>query len=203
MLGRMLAHLDLDAFFAAVELHRRPELRGRPLVVGGDPRSRGVVATASYEARKYGIRSAMSCSEALRRCPDAVFVRPDHRTYREWSRRVWDVVRQEAPVVEQIGIDEGYLVLADGDPEQRAAIVQQAIRDQVRLSASLGVATCKVVCKIASGHAQARRDHVRARGRRGRVPGTARGAPAAGSGAEGRGAAGGACDLHHRRVGSA
>jgi DNA polymerase-4 len=150
MLGRMLAHLDLDAFFAAVELHRRPELRGRPLVVGGDPRSRGVVATASYEARKYGIRSAMSCSEALRRCPDAVFVRPDHRTYREWSRRVWDVVRQEAPVVEQIGIDEGYLVLADGDPEQRAAIVQQAIRDQVRLSASLGVATCKVVCKIAS-----------------------------------------------------
>jgi DNA polymerase IV len=150
MLGGVLAHLDLDAFFAAVELHRHPELRGRPLVVGGDPHSRGVVATASYEARKYGIRSAMSCSEALRRCPDAVFVRPDHRTYREWSRRVWEVVRQEAPVVEQIGIDEGYLVLADGDPEQRAAIVQQAIRAQVRLSASLGVATCKVVCKIAS-----------------------------------------------------
>jgi DNA polymerase IV len=150
MLGSVLAHLDLDAFFAAVELHRRPELRGRPLVVGGDPRSRGVVATASYEARKYGIRSAMSCSEALRRCPETVFVRPDHRTYREWSRRVWDVVRESAPVVEQIGIDEGYLVLADGDPEQQAVIVRQAIRDRVRLSASLGVATCKVVCKIAS-----------------------------------------------------
>jgi DNA polymerase-4 len=150
MLGSVLAHLDLDAFFAAVELHRRPELRGRPLVVGGDPRSRGVVATASYEARKYGIRSAMSCSEALRRCPAAVFVRPDHRTYREWSRRVWEVVRENAPVVEQIGIDEGYLVLADGDPEQQAALVRQAIRDRVRLSASMGVAACKVVCKIAS-----------------------------------------------------
>ncbi|MGZ4482481.1 MAG: Y-family DNA polymerase [Gaiellales bacterium] len=116
----MLAHLDLDAFFAAVELHRHPELRGTPLVVGGDPRGRGVVATASYEARKYGIRSAMSCAEALRRCPGAVFVPPDHRTYREWSRRVWGVVEEPAPVVEQIGIDEGYLELAPGDPGIRA-----------------------------------------------------------------------------------
>ena len=146
----MLAHLDLDAFFAAVELHRRPELRGKPLVVGGDPRGRGVVSTASYEARRYGIRSAMSCAEALRRCPQAVFVRPDHGSYREWSRRVWDVVRAQAPVVEQIGIDEGYLVLADGDPPEQAALVQLAIRRQVRLSASLGVGSCKVVCKIAS-----------------------------------------------------
>src|SRR5437764_13101752 len=107
----VIAHLDLDAFFAAVELHRRPDLRGRPLVVGGDPRGRGVVSTASYEARKYGIRSAMSCSEALRRCPHAVFVRPDHTEYREWSRSVWDVVRASAPVVEKNGIDEGYRVL--------------------------------------------------------------------------------------------
>ena len=150
MLGQVIAHLDLDAFFAAVELHRRPELRGTPLVVGGDPRGRGVVSTASYEARKYGIRSAMSCAEALRRCPQAVFVRPDHTVYREWSRRVWGVVREHAPVVEQVGIDEGYLVLADGDPPEQAGAVQRAIREQVRLSASLGVATCKVVCKIAS-----------------------------------------------------
>jgi DNA polymerase-4 len=146
----VIAHLDLDAFFAAVELHRRPELRGKPLVVGGDPRGRGVVSTASYEARRYGIRSAMSCAEALRRCPHAVFVRPDHTVYREWSRRVWDVVRANAPVVEQIGIDEGYLVLPEGDPPERAAAMQRAIREQVRLSASLGVGSCKVVCKIAS-----------------------------------------------------
>jgi DNA polymerase-4 len=146
----VIAHLDLDAFFAAVELHRRPELRGRPLVVGGDPHGRGVVSTASYVARQFGIRSAMSSAEALRRCPQAVFVRPDHTAYREWSRRVWSLVREVAPVVEQIGIDEGYLVLADGDPPEQAAAVQVAIRERVRLSASLGVGTCKVVCKIAS-----------------------------------------------------
>src|SRR6188472_4528522 len=107
----MMAHLDLDAFFAAVELHRRPELRGTPLVVGGDPRGRGVVSTASYEARKYGIRSAMSCAEALRRCPQAVFVRPDHAAYREWSRSVWAAVREVVPLVERTGLDEGYLDL--------------------------------------------------------------------------------------------
>jgi DNA polymerase-4 len=146
----VIAHLDLDAFFAAVELHRRPDLRGKPLVVGGDPSGRGVVATASYEARKFGIRSAMSCAEARRRCPAAVFVRPDHRTYREWSRRVWGLVAEVAPVVEQIGIDEGYLVLADGDPRAEAERLQAHIRSQARLSCSLGVGTCKVVCKIAS-----------------------------------------------------
>ena len=82
---QVIAHLDIDAFFAAVEMHRRPELRGRPMVVGGDPHGRGVVATASYAARRFGIRSAMSCAEALRRCPDVVFVRPDIAHYREWS----------------------------------------------------------------------------------------------------------------------
>ena len=147
----MLAHLDLDAFFAAVELHRRPELRGRPLVVGGDPDRRGVVATASYAARAFGIRSAMSCAEARRRCPEVVFVPPDIATYREWSRRVWELVADIAPRVEQIGIDEGYVVL-DETGEHHAHVIRQAIRDEIRLSASLGVASCKVVAKIASDH---------------------------------------------------
>jgi DNA polymerase IV len=146
----VIAHLDLDAFFAAVELHRHPELRGKPLVVGGEPAGRGVVSTASYEARKYGIRSAMSSAEALRRCPHAVFLPPDHRTYREWSQRTWEVVHAMAPVVEQTGIDEGYLVLPDGDPREQAALIQLAIRRRVRLSCSLGVASCKVVAKVAS-----------------------------------------------------
>lgn len=145
----VIAHLDLDAFFAAVELHRRPELRGRPLVVGGDPERRGVVATASYAARKYGIRSAMSCAEAQRRCPDVVFVPPDMARYREWSTRVWDLVARHSACVEQVGIDEGYLEL-DERAELHAREIQQALRDEVRLSASLGVATCKVVAKIAS-----------------------------------------------------
>jgi len=146
----VIAHLDLDAFFAAVELHRHPELRGKPVVVGGDPDGRGVVATASYEARRYGIRSAMSSAEARRRCPDVVFIRPDHRTYRDWSRQVWSLVAALAPVVEQVGIDEGYLVLPEGDPGEQAALIQLAVRERLRLSCSLGVATCKVVAKIGS-----------------------------------------------------
>ncbi|HYX84287.1 MAG TPA: DNA polymerase IV [Gaiellales bacterium] len=146
----MIAHLDLDAFFAAVELHRTPALRGKPVVVGGDPDGRGVVATASYEARRYGIRSAMSSAEARRRCPEVVFVRPDHGTYREWSRRVWGLVADMVPVVEQVGIDEGYLVLPDGDAREQAELVQVAVRVRMRLSCSLGVATCKVVAKVAS-----------------------------------------------------
>ena len=150
ILARVIAHLDLDAFFAAVELHRHPELRGRPVVVGGDPAGRGVVATASYEARRHGIRSAMSSAEARRRCPEVVFLTPDHRTYRDWSRRVWALVASLAPVVEQVGIDEGYLVLPEGDPGEQAALIQLAVRERMRLSCSLGVATCKVVAKIGS-----------------------------------------------------
>ncbi len=146
----MIAHLDLDAFFAAVELHRRPQLRGRPVVVGGDPAGRGVVATASYAARRYGIRSAMSCAEARRRCPAAIFVRPDVAHYREWSGRVWRTVRHEASVVEVVGLDEGYVELPPGDSERAAIAIQRAVRERVRLSCSMGVAACKVVAKVAS-----------------------------------------------------
>ncbi|MDX6554613.1 MAG: polymerase [Miltoncostaeaceae bacterium] len=146
----MIAHLDIDAFFAAVELHRHPELRGRPVVVGGDPHGRGVVATASYAARRFGIRSAMSCAEALRRCPDVVFIRPDIGHYREWSARVWELVRDRVPRVEVVGLDEGYLELPEGPPEEAARGLQAAVAREVRLSVSLGVATCKVVAKIAS-----------------------------------------------------
>jgi DNA polymerase IV len=146
----VIAHLDIDAFFAAVEIHRRPELRGRPVVVGGDPHGRGVVATASYAARRFGIRSAMSAAEALRRCPEAVFVRPDMALYREWSERVWDVVRERASAVEVLGLDEGYLELPDEGAGAVAEGVRRAVAERVRLSCSLGVATCKVVAKVAS-----------------------------------------------------
>ena len=151
----ILAHLDLDAFFAAVEELESPELREKPLVVDGDPHGRGVVSTANYVARAFGIHSAMSAAEALRRCPEAVFVRPRHALYRQYSRVVWDVVSEIVPRVEQTGIDEGYLdlgtVAADFTSARAiASAVQTAVRATTSLTCSLGVGTSKVVCKIAS-----------------------------------------------------
>jgi DNA polymerase IV len=151
----ILAHLDLDAFFAAVEELEEPSLRSKPLVVGGDPRGRGVVATANYVARRFGIHSAMSCAEALRRCPHAVFMRPRKSLYREYSDAVWDSVREVVPSLERTGIDEGYLDLSDLADDFLAAralgeAVQASVRGSTNLSASLGVATCKVVAKVAS-----------------------------------------------------
>src|SRR6188508_928797 len=150
-----LAHLDLDAFFAAVEELEAPSLRTRPLVVGGDPRGRGVVATANYVARRFGIHSAMSAAEALRRCPDAVFLRPRHALYRQYSQAVWSAIREVVPRVERTGIDEGYLDLgsvAERFSQARglAEAVQAAVRGSTSLSCSLGVSTSKVVCKVAS-----------------------------------------------------
>ncbi|HZS30844.1 MAG TPA: DNA polymerase IV [Gaiellaceae bacterium] len=151
----IVAHLDLDAFFAAVEELESPELRKQPLVVGGDPRGRGVVATANYVARRFGIHSAMSCAEALRRCPHAVFVRPRHSLYRDYSRSVWETVRGIVPIVEQTGLDEGYLDVGEVAGDFLAArviaeAVQTAVRAGTSLTCSLGVAPCKVVAKVAS-----------------------------------------------------
>ena len=152
---RILGHLDLDAFFAAVEELEDPSLREQPLVVGGDPRSRGVVSTANYVARRYGIHSAMSSAEALRRCPTAVFLRPRHALYRQYSRAVWDTVRELVPRVERTGLDEGYLDLGTVvrdfvGARTLAAAVQTSVRGTTSLGCSLGAATSKVVSKIAS-----------------------------------------------------
>jgi DNA polymerase-4 len=159
--GRVVAHLDLDAFFAAVEVLERPELAGRPLVVGGSPDGRGVVATASYEARAFGVRSAMSAAEARRRCPQAIFVRPDHARYSSHSRAVWSLVAGRVPLVEQVGIDEGYLdltgeVATAGEAERYLRDLQAAILAVTGLAASFGCGTAKVVAKIASDHRKPR-----------------------------------------------
>jgi DNA polymerase-4 len=151
----ILAHLDLDAFFAAVEELEDPSLREKPLVVGGDPRGRGVVATANYVARSFGIHSAMSAAEARRRCPQAVFVRPRHALYKQYSRAVWSTVREVVPTVERTGLDEGYLDIGEvaGDFLAARAVaeaVQTAVRGATRLTCSIGVASCKVVAKVAS-----------------------------------------------------
>ncbi len=151
----VVAHLDLDAFFAAVEELENPELRNKPLIVGGEPQGRGVVATANYVARRFGIYSAMSCAEALRRCPQAVFVPPRHAVYREYSQEVWQTVREVVPTVERTGLDEGYLDLGEiardfTQATTLAEAVQAAVLTRTRLTCSLGVATSKVVAKVAS-----------------------------------------------------
>jgi DNA polymerase-4 len=151
----IVAHLDLDAFFAAVEELENPELKRVPLVVGGDPNGRGVVATANYVARRFGIHSAMAAAEARRRCPHAVFVRPRHAVYRDYSREVWSTIREIVPTIEQAGIDEGYLDLGEVAPvfdDARALgeAVQTVVRARTRLSCSIGIATSKVVAKVAS-----------------------------------------------------
>jgi DNA polymerase-4 len=151
----IFAHLDLDAFFAAVEELENPQLREKPLVVGGDPHGRGVVSTANYVARKYGIHSAMSAAEALRRCPHAVFVRPRHALYGQYSRAVWETVAELVPRIERTGLDEGYLDLGTVASDfvrarSLAAAIQTSVRGSTRLTCSLGVSTSKVVSKIAS-----------------------------------------------------
>jgi DNA polymerase IV len=147
--------MDLDAFFAAVEVLEDPALAGVPLVVGGDPDGRGVVATASYAARRFGIHSAMPAAEARRLCPQAVFIRPDMQKYRRHSVAVWEIVRDEVPVLEQVGIDEGYLdlyrvVWTSGGARRFLARLQETVRRETGLDASVGCGTGKTVAKIAS-----------------------------------------------------
>jgi DNA polymerase-4 len=152
---RAIAHLDLDAFFAAVEVLENPDLAGRPVLIGG--RKRGVVATASYAARAFGARSAMPMARALELCPQAIVLPPRHGLYRDYSRRVMAILHQTSPLVEQMSIDEAYLDLTDQVSAWDEAVgiargVQARVREEVGLSASLGVAANKLVAKIASDH---------------------------------------------------
>ena len=152
---RTILHVDVDAFFAAVEQRDRPELRGRPVIVGGDPRGRGVVSAASYEARQFGVHSAMSLAEAARRCPDGVFLPVDGRRYQIASRDVMAVLRRFTPQVEPVSIDEAFLDVTGsaalfGDGAAIAARIKVEVRAAVGLTVSVGVATTKLVAKIGS-----------------------------------------------------
>ncbi len=154
---RTIAHIDMDAFYASVEQRNRPELRGKPVVVGGDPRSRSVVSAASYEARAYGVRSAMPCAQAYRLCPQAVFIRPEIATYVEVSEQIMEILGHATPLVEQLSIDEAFLDLTGterllGEPVETAAALKRRIREELDLTASVGVAPCKLVAKLASDH---------------------------------------------------
>jgi DNA polymerase IV len=151
---RQILHIDMDAFFASVEVHDDPSLRGKPVVVGGSSR-RGVVSAASYEARAFGVHSAMPMAEALRRCPRLVVVPPRGDRYAEVSSAVFDVFHQYTPLVEGLSIDEAFLDVTGsrslfGDGETIARRLKADIRDATGLTASAGVASCKFVAKIAS-----------------------------------------------------
>lgn len=148
--GRTIAHLDLDAFYVSVELLRRPELRGRPVVVAGSG-PRAVVTTASYEARRFGIGSAVPAARARRLCPDAVFIAPDFDAYRRFSRQVMDRVRATVAAVEVAGLDEAYLDLT-GLVAPRAVMRRLVadIRGATGLGASVGIGSSKLVAKVAS-----------------------------------------------------
>ncbi len=149
---RKILHLDLDAFFCAVEAQENPALRGKPFAVGGKPDERGVVASCSYEARKFGIRSAMPMARAVRVCPELIIISARHGKYGEISRKVMAKLHDLTPLVEQISIDEAFLdvTLLPEDAESIARRLQATIRDDLDLPCSLGVANNKLVAKIAN-----------------------------------------------------
>ena len=147
--------MDLDAFFASCEQQQHPEYQGCPVVVGARPGNRGVVAAASYEARKFGIHSAMPISEAYRRCPDAVFVRPDMENYRQHSRHVFQVLETLAPTVEAASIDEAYMDVSGlekllGTPELIGQNIKQRIFTETGLTASVGIGPNRLIAKLGS-----------------------------------------------------
>jgi DNA polymerase-4 len=150
--------VDLDEFIAAVEVLRRPELEGRPVVVGGDgdPTKRGVVSTASYAARRFGVRSGMPLRTAFKRCPEAVFLPVDAEAYLEASRRVMDTLRSFPAVVQEAGWDEAFLAVETDDPEALAREVQARVLERTRLWCSIGVGDGKLRAKLASGFAKPR-----------------------------------------------
>ncbi|HEY7288226.1 MAG TPA: DNA polymerase IV [Vicinamibacterales bacterium] len=152
---RRILHIDMDAFYASVEQRDKPALRGRPVAVGGDPDKRGVVAAASYEARAFGVRSAIPMARAVRLCPDLIIVRPDFQRYRTASQAVFAIFRAVTPLVEPLSLDEAYLDVTEnswGEPLGR--VVAQRLKAEIRqatgLTASAGVAPNKFLAKIAS-----------------------------------------------------
>ncbi|WP_029288763.1 DNA polymerase IV [Cellulomonas sp. HZM] len=155
--GCSILHVDMDAFFASVELARRPQLRGLPVIVGGA--QRGVVLAATYEARAFGVHSAMPMSRALRMCPQAVVVPPDHHAYHEVSVGVMRVLGDVTALVEQVSVDEAFLDVAGarrrlGAPTVIAQRIREQVREQFGITCSVGIASTKFVAKLASGHAK-------------------------------------------------
>jgi DNA polymerase-4 len=152
---RKIIHVDMDAFYASVEQRDRPELRGKPVAVGGSADGRGVVAAASYEARKHGVHSAMAMRKAVQLCPDLAIVRPRIDYYSKVSKSIHEIFRAYTPIIEPLSLDEAFLDVTAtahlyGGAEKVGIAVKSRIRDELSLVASVGVAPCKFVAKIAS-----------------------------------------------------
>ena len=152
---RQIMHIDLDAFFVSVEQVLNPGLKGKPVVVGGRPDRRGVVASASYEARAFGLHAGMPLSTASRLCPRAIFIEGYFPKYRDASRKFMAILADFSPFLEPIGLDEAYLDATGfesihGSIQQMAIAIKQRIKDELGLCASVGIAGCKVVAKVAS-----------------------------------------------------
>ena len=155
MSQRTIMHVDLDAFFVSVEQASNPELRGKPVVVGGKPGSRGVVATASYEARAFGLHSAMPLSTAVRLCPQAIFIEGNYNHYADVSKKFMAILADFSPFLEPMGLDEAYMDVTGfeslhGSIHQMALKIKQRVKDELGIVASIGIASCKVVAKVAS-----------------------------------------------------
>ncbi len=152
---REIVHVDMDAFFASVEQRDHPEWRGKPVIVGAPPDARGVVSTCSYEARKFGVHSAMPSREAARRCPHGIFVRGNHKLYEAVSRQVMEIFDRFTPLVEQVSIDEAYLDVTGafrlfGDGVAIGTAIRKAISEELQLTASVGVGPNKFIAKLCS-----------------------------------------------------
>lgn len=152
LLKRKLVHIDMDCFYAAVEARDNPSLKGLPLVVGGDPSSRGVVATCSYEARKFGIKSAMACSLAKKLCPEAVFIRPNFSKYKNVSSEIRSIFHRYTDKVEPLSLDEAYIDVTGHQfyATRIASMIRSDIAKELGLTASAGVGPNKLIAKIAS-----------------------------------------------------
>ena len=158
-MSRSIIHIDMDAFFVSVERVLDPSLEGKPVIVGGNPEGRGVVASASYEARKFGVRSAMPLSRVKRLCPNAIFIMEQHKMYSNYSRRVRGIFESFSPLVEMVSLDEGFIDVTgterlSGTPLEVAEKIRRRIATELGLPCSAGIASNKLVAKIASAAAK-------------------------------------------------